>query len=109
MNILPTLTHKLAIRFPPFRTIVAKHLCDDPNITPQSMNGSLFLNFIDCGVMFGRSEEHTSELQSLTNLVCRLLLEKKKKKESIMLRHGKSISIYQYAAVDLYIRMNAIY
>src|SRR5262249_62084497 len=28
-----------------------------------------------------RSEEHTSELQSLTNLVCRLLLEKKKKQE----------------------------
>src|SRR5258706_11504188 len=27
-----------------------------------------------------RSEEHTSELQSLTNLVCRLLLEKKKNK-----------------------------
>src|SRR5438093_8730678 len=34
------------------------------------------------GVLLGglvlRSEEHTSELQSLTNLVCRLLLEKKK-------------------------------
>src|SRR5438046_3472225 len=30
------------------------------------------------GAAFGRSEEHTSELQSLTNLVCRLLLEKKK-------------------------------
>src|SRR5258706_6103770 len=29
-----------------------------------------------------RSEEHTSELQSLTNLVCRLLLEKKKKNDS---------------------------
>src|SRR2546426_3700309 len=29
---------------------------------------------------FGRSEEHTSELQSPCNLVCRLLLEKKKKK-----------------------------
>src|SRR6266571_8182461 len=28
---------------------------------------------------FGRSEEHTSELQSHVNLVCRLLLEKKKK------------------------------
>src|SRR5437016_12137638 len=28
-----------------------------------------------------RSEEHTSELQSLTNLVCRLLLEKKKQKK----------------------------
>src|SRR5258706_2365342 len=27
--------------------------------------------------MMSRSEEHTSELQSLTNLVCRLLLEKK--------------------------------
>src|SRR5438093_7772813 len=33
---------------------------------------------------FQRSEEHTSELQSLTNLVCRLLLEKKKKKETII-------------------------
>src|SRR2546425_8762090 len=30
----------------------------------------------------GRSEEHTSELQSLAYLVCRLLLEKKKKKRS---------------------------
>src|SRR5258706_11704288 len=29
-----------------------------------------------------RSEEHTSELQSLTNLVCRLLLEKKKIKSA---------------------------
>src|SRR5260370_32609856 len=29
----------------------------------------------------GRSEEHTSELQSHLNLVCRLLLEKKKKKQ----------------------------
>src|SRR2546430_17238063 len=29
-----------------------------------------------------RSEEHTSELQSQSNLVCRLLLEKKKKKHS---------------------------
>src|SRR2546430_4083375 len=30
-------------------------------------------------VCFARSEEHTSELQSQSNLVCRLLLEKKKK------------------------------
>src|SRR5437016_11808326 len=36
-----------------------------------------------CDVSGGnRSEEHTSELQSLTNLVCRLLLEKKKKKKT---------------------------
>src|SRR5438093_4072989 len=32
------------------------------------------------GFVVVRSEEHTSELQSLTNLVCRLLLEKKKEK-----------------------------
>src|SRR5258706_7702960 len=32
-----------------------------------------------------RSEEHTSELQSLTNLVCRLLLEKKKIHDSIQI------------------------
>src|SRR5256885_3591217 len=31
------------------------------------------------GAKHGRSEEHTSELQSPCNLVCRLLLEKKKK------------------------------
>src|SRR5688572_31283743 len=31
---------------------------------------------------FFRSEEHTSELQSQSNLVCRLLLEKKKKKKT---------------------------
>src|SRR2546427_9453123 len=31
-----------------------------------------------------RSEEHTSELQSQSNLVCRLLLEKKKKKQETM-------------------------
>src|SRR5688572_31791724 len=31
-----------------------------------------------------RSEEHTSELQSQSNLVCRLLLEKKKKKKEMI-------------------------
>ena len=46
MNILPTFIHKLAILFPPFRTIVAKHLREDPNLTPESMKGSLFLDFI---------------------------------------------------------------
>src|SRR2546427_9267078 len=33
------------------------------------------------GALHERSEEHTSELQSQSNLVCRLLLEKKKKKD----------------------------
>src|SRR5260370_20137371 len=35
-------------------------------------------------LQFPRSEEHTSELQSHLNLVCRLLLEKKKKKDNYM-------------------------
>src|SRR5687768_18195833 len=34
-----------------------------------------------------RSEEHTSELQSRLHLVCRLLLEKKKKQQSLPLPH----------------------
>ena len=46
MNILPTFIHELAIHFPPFRTIVAKHLRDDPKLTPESMKGSLFLDLI---------------------------------------------------------------
>src|SRR5258706_7803691 len=46
INILPTFIHNLAILFPPFRTIVEKHLSSDPNLTPESMKGSLFLNFI---------------------------------------------------------------
>src|SRR6516225_7684408 len=33
--------------------------------------------------LYARSEEHTSELQSHVNLVCRLLLEKKKKKPPV--------------------------
>src|SRR2546425_5991391 len=36
------------------------------------------------GIMDHRSEEHTSELQSLAYLVCRLLLEKKKKNEIVI-------------------------
>src|SRR5438045_6973175 len=35
----------------------------------------------ETGQQLVRSEEHTSELQSLRHLVCRLLLEKKKKKK----------------------------
>src|SRR5258706_1132593 len=46
-----------------------------------SINSNVRMNgvFLQEGAQI-RSEEHTSELQSLTNLVCRLLLEKKKKK-----------------------------
>src|SRR5256886_6096809 len=40
---------------------------------------------------FSRSEEHTSELQSQSNLVCRLLLEKKKKTCLTTLLPGSSV------------------
>src|SRR2546426_7363554 len=42
---------------------------------------------------FGRSEEHTSELQSPCNLVCRLLLEKKKTRSATpsALSHDRSL------------------
>ena len=45
-NILPTLIYKLAITFPPFRSIVADRLRNDANLAPESMKGSLFLDFI---------------------------------------------------------------
>src|SRR2546430_7745804 len=43
-----------------------------------------------------RSEEHTSELQSQSNLVCRLLLEKKKKKKT-----SNSSTILKYTDILL--------
>src|SRR5438034_3128069 len=43
-----------------------------------------------------RSEEHTSELQSHSDLVCRLLLEKKKKKKKIMENMTTSIQSIEY-------------
>src|SRR5437016_10115053 len=46
-----------------------------------------------------RSEEHTSELQSLTNLVCRLLLEKKKTKQTKHIPVPKKCSTH-YICID---------
>src|SRR2546422_7876451 len=43
---------------------------------------------------FERSEEHTSELQSRLHLVCRLLLEKKKKKEQTNITYTISRNHY---------------
>src|SRR2546430_7109433 len=47
----------------------------------------IFAKLIDVDQFRSRSEEHTSELQSQSNLVCRLLLEKKKKKHSLPPQH----------------------
>src|SRR2546430_3669857 len=53
------------------------------NGTRAATHASLSKNFVaklSLPSRTARSEEHTSELQSQSNLVCRLLLEKKKKK-----------------------------
>src|SRR5256885_8372213 len=44
------------------------------------------------GTMVSRSEEHTSELQSPCNLVCRLLLEKKNRHPSVAVLYAVRIS-----------------
>src|SRR2546426_6007808 len=50
------------------------------NCTSPGASGGEKMPGLGVGAPAGRSEEHTSELQSPCNLVCRLLLEKKKKK-----------------------------
>src|SRR5690625_6326552 len=49
---------------------------------PEHMADSLLVDLAGQGIPQSRSEEHTSELQSRGHLVCRLLLEKKKKQEN---------------------------
>src|SRR2546430_4234030 len=46
---------------------------------------------ITCFALAGRSEEHTSELQSQSNLVCRLLLEKKKTQVTAAVRRLETV------------------
>src|SRR2546430_3051819 len=59
------------------------------NISMQGAVFQMLAHGISTGALFllvgMRSEEHTSELQSQSNLVCRLLLEKKK----TFISHGK--------------------
>src|SRR5262245_65106267 len=54
-----------------------------------------------------RSEEHTSELQSLRHLVCRLLLEKKKKKKINILSNHHNHK-HQYAQYPLHTHTDCI-
>src|SRR5256885_2434998 len=53
----------------------------------------------------GRSEEHTSELQSPCNLVCRLLLEKKKKKTNKNHLNNLKMSLYVEISSNLTIKL----
>src|SRR5688572_32283905 len=72
----------LMIRRPP-RSTLFPYTTLFRSLRPVARLGRPLLRRQKAGVMkVGRSEEHTSELQSQSNLVCRLLLEKKKKKTS---------------------------
>src|SRR2546422_6298792 len=59
--------------------------------TPSSKERSYWIvgGWFSAWMTGGRSEEHTSELQSRLHLVCRLLLEKKKKKSKSKIVHDK--------------------
>src|SRR5688572_32289416 len=76
----------LMIRRPPRSTLfpyttLFRSLCAASSGTGQPCGAEAGRRAISqCSNAFDRSEEHTSELQSQSNLVCRLLLEKKKKK-----------------------------
>src|SRR2546421_469585 len=64
-----------------FRSIIDAQLC-----RLRFFQGQVALRRFhhrDGSVRVNRSEEHTSELQSRSDLVCRLLLEKKKKKNKL--------------------------
>src|SRR5438034_10763122 len=72
----------------PYTTLFRSSVAQGENGSDESARdrrytcGSSRLARIDQDVpRLGRSEEHTSELQSHSDLVCRLLLEKKKKKK----------------------------
>src|SRR2546427_6039641 len=56
---------------------------EGPVLVQTTVTESEYVDIItNEGCVDARSEEHTSELQSQSNLVCRLLLEKKKKKKN---------------------------
>src|SRR2546430_14064657 len=75
----------LMIRRPPRSTLFPYTTLFRSNASSEGLPSTSHLeNSVSSGAS-ERSEEHTSELQSQSNLVCRLLLEKKKKKKSIRL------------------------
>src|SRR2546426_7038126 len=66
-----------------FRSRAPASLRVVPGVFPPLVHVALEY-LVDVDADLGRSEEHTSELQSPCNLVCRLLLEKKKKSNKEM-------------------------
>src|SRR3712207_6933848 len=77
-----------------FKISLFRFIVSSLKISPNSIISNIILNF-HLGLMSIRSEEHTSELQSRQYLVCRLLLEKKKKEPQIRrLTYADHIPIY---------------
>src|SRR5438093_10314757 len=70
----------------PYTTLFRSRASPTARSSTPGSSGSRSIS--ECG---SRSEEHTSELQSLTNLVCRLLLEKKKTKQ-LRHSHGRDLT-----------------
>src|SRR5260370_27485157 len=62
----------------PYTTLFRSEFFEDEGLLEIVDAGTSIGDAGDECLVFGRSEEHTSELQSHLNLVCRLLLEKKK-------------------------------
>src|SRR2546430_10454678 len=75
----------------------ARAVCRDPHVAQQRAlerrAHDPALAGDDHGRIEVRSEEHTSELQSQSNLVCRLLLEKKKKTNRAIVAECRSIDV----------------
>src|SRR5688572_31797902 len=78
----------------PYTTLFRSELTQDASARALELQASAEEVARSMDVLFQsvekRSEEHTSELQSQSNLVCRLLLEKKKKKKKYKRTINKS-------------------
>src|SRR5206468_8734979 len=78
--LLPLLARILAAKIPPLLVVPLLELLTLRILLPAHLVGFPLVFLVQPGIVgsvMGRSEEHTSELQSRSELVCRLLLEKK--------------------------------
>src|SRR2546430_10196226 len=72
--------------------------CGSTSADPTSWRPASQKRATNCSPTAVRSEEHTSELQSQSNLVCRLLLEKKKKRLATCVQTEHHASIHTSSA-----------
>src|SRR2546423_2407382 len=85
----------------PYTTLFRSPIVDCAQETPQDFRTLLLvreLGFKSASADEKRSEEHTSELQSLAYLVCRLLLEKKKRRDNDPVHQRRHHPCYAHVA-----------